>query len=79
MERSQVQFDAEQAAALKRRAAERGVSVASIVRDAVARYLAADAAEERLARIRKAAGAFASGRSDVSAEHDRYLAEDLKR
>ncbi len=76
MERTQVQLDAEQVAALKRRAAERGVSLASIVREAVAGYLASDAAEQRIERVRRAAGAFSSGLSDVSAEHDRYLGDD---
>ena len=78
MKRTQIQFDAEQAAALKRRAAERGVSVSSVVRDAVAKYLTNDGAEERIERVRRAAGAFASGLSDVSVEHDRYLADDLE-
>lgn len=78
MERTQIQFDAEQAAALKRRASERGVSVSSVVREAVDRYLASDSAEGRIARVREAAGAFTSGQSDISEEHDRYLAEDLR-
>ena len=77
MERTQVQFDPEQAAALKRRAAEKGISVSAVVREAVDRYLASDATEERIARVREAAGAFSSGLTDVSVEHDRYLAEDL--
>ncbi len=79
MERTQIQFDAEQAAALKRQAAERGVSVASVVREAVDRYLASDVVEERIARVRQAAGAFSSGLSDVSEKHDQYLTDDLLR
>jgi plasmid stability protein len=77
MERSQIQFDAEQASALKRRAAERGISVAALVREAVTQYLASGSTDERVARARRASGAFNSGLADVSENHDAYLAEDL--
>jgi len=76
MERAQIQFDAEQVAALRRRAAEQGVSVAGLVRDAVTAYLAGRGAEDRIERV-LTAPVYSSRKNDVSTEHDRYLAEDV--
>ena len=76
MERTQIQFDADQADALRRRAAERGVSVAGLVRDAVTAYLAGRGAEDRIQRV-LTAPVYSSRKKDVSTEHDRYLAEDF--
>ncbi|MBI4540074.1 MAG: ribbon-helix-helix protein, CopG family [Gemmatimonadetes bacterium] len=78
MVRTQIQLTQEQAAALRALAAGEGLSMAELVRTAVDRLLgdrrAVDAAERRR-RALDAVGRFASGRSDVAREHDRYLAE----
>ena len=75
MIRTQVQLTPEQAEALKRAAAERGVSMAEVVREAVDRYLASGPAQPRKRHAIQAVGGFRSGRHDVSAEHDRHLAD----
>ena len=78
MVRTQVQLTEEQLRRLKRLAVDREVSVAELVRNGVDSVL--DAAEQasqsgRERRALSALGRFRSGRSDVSREHDRYLAE----
>ncbi|MDE0446834.1 MAG: ribbon-helix-helix protein, CopG family [Spirochaetaceae bacterium] len=82
MIRTQVQVTEQQMRRLKRLAADRDVSVAELVRSGVDSIL--DAAEqesqsERERRALAALGRFRSGRSDVSREHDRYLAESYAR
>ena len=78
MIRTQVQLTEQQMRRLKRLAADREVSVAELVRNGVDRIL--EAAEQaspsdRECRALAALGRFRSGRSDVSQEHDGYLAE----
>jgi hypothetical protein len=63
---------------LKRLAAERGVSMAELVRQSVDLFvrsvgLADDQEQRRLALA--IAGRFRSGRGDLAAKHDRYLDE----
>lgn len=70
---------------LKQEAAARGVSVATLVRDAVDRAYPDELETRRLLHERsmEAVGAFHSGLSDVSERHDEYVAEaywaDLRR
>lgn len=75
MERTIVQFEAEQLAALRALARERGVSVAALVREAVDALLSARSKDEAWERAMRAAGRFRSGKGDVGREHDRYLTE----
>jgi predicted DNA-binding protein len=78
MERTQISLTAEQAQRLRRIAAERGISMAHLIREAVDAY-AVDSSSDRDERVRRAqavAGRFRSGRSDISERHDDYLAED---
>jgi uncharacterized protein (DUF1778 family) len=79
MIRTQVQLTEEQLRALRAAAAATGRSVADLVRDAVDRSISAAAPvvsrHERIERALRVAGRFASGSSDVSVEHDRYLSE----
>ncbi len=77
MVRTQIQLTERQARELKKRAAEQGVSMATLIRDAVDAMLEADQVRARRRRAIEAAGGFHSGRSDISEEHDRYLAEDF--
>lgn len=74
----QIQFSEAQARALKRVAAQRGVSIAALTREAVDRLLIENgdvtSADSRT-RILEMMGRFRSDRTDVAAEHDRYLEE----
>ncbi len=78
MLRTQIQLDDGQAAALKRLAAERGVSVAALIREAVERLLRGLDGEDHVRRALALAGRFSSGETDIGTEHDRYLAEDFR-
>lgn len=50
--------------------------MATLIREAVDRMLVDDV-ETRWTQALQACGKFRSGHSDVSVEHDRYLAEDF--
>lgn len=61
---------------LKRLAADRGISVASLIRQGVDLLVQAAATpdhEQQRQRARAVAGLFRSGVSDLAAEHDQYL------
>lgn len=75
MVRTQVQLTEEQARRVKRVAAERGVSMAEVIRDAVDQHVAAGAGASKRARAIAAVGSFRSGRADVSSRHDEHLAD----
>jgi len=79
MIRTQIQFTPEQMAALKARSVQSGKPVAEVVRNLVQRQLTDDADERRrtMERAKKAFGGFRDreGKTDVSANHDEYLAE----
>ena len=80
--RTQIQLTEAQAEALKRVAADRGVSMAEMIRTAVGDLLAQGrvvSPDERRARALDVIGRFASGGSDASEEHDRYVAESFER
>ena len=77
MIRTQVQLVPEQAGALKRAAADRGVSMAEIVREAIDRFLVAGSPEPRRRRAVEAVGGFRSGYRNISADHDQHLADTL--
>lgn len=77
MIRTQVQLTEEQAKKLKRVAADRGVSVAHLIRDAVDRVLEENDLEAKWERAMAVVGKFRSGKHDISERHDEYLAEDF--
>lgn len=76
MIRTQIQLTDEQASRVKRIARRRGVSMATVVRDAIDRL--EDGLEtqqaQSWARFRAAVGAFHGGDGDVSDHHDELLA-----
>ena len=78
MVRTQIQITEEQAATLRAMSAECRRPIAELIRAGIDSFLRKEAGmsrEHKRARARSAAGRFASSHSDVSAEHDRYLAE----
>lgn len=82
MIRTQIQLTERQATGLKRLAADRGVSMASLVRLAVDRLLAERGAASDAERRRRAlavVGRFRSGLGDLAENHDRHLAEEGER
>ncbi len=79
MVRTQIQLTVEQAEKAKRLAAERGVSMAEVIREAVDRLPERD---DRAGRFTRALAVVGTGRdiegmTDVSLRHDEYLAEIL--
>jgi predicted DNA-binding protein len=77
MVRTQIQLTDEQAQRLRRLAAERGVSMAALVRDGVERVLADDNRAELWRRALSVVGKYrdVEGAKDVAENHDRYLEE----
>lgn len=79
MIRTQIQLTSAQLTVLRQLSNATGRSVADLIRASVDQFLAARSQaitkDERIARAIEIAGMFSSGCSDVSAEHDRYLAE----
>jgi len=75
MIRTQVQLTEEQAQRLRGIAARRGISVAALIREGVERVLEEDQPDRQRERALAVVGRFASGRRDVSTEHDRHLGE----
>ena len=73
--RRQIQFPEDQHQQLRRLAAQRGVSVAALVRQLVSNSLRDDEQAVRWEHALSVVGRFHSGHSNVSAEHDRYLDE----
>jgi hypothetical protein len=78
MVRTQIQLTEEQSRRLKEIAAAEGVSVAEIIRRSVDRYVGTSlrpSLDELRDRARSIAGQFTSDQTDVSSNHDKYLAE----
>ena len=73
---TQIQLTEEQARALMELAAQRGVSMAELIRQGVDRVLADSDRRERRQRALAVIGRFSGGPPDVSTHHDKYLAED---
>ena len=78
MVRTQIQLTREQAEAIKREVAERGASMAEIIRlciDAHLRDVHRPSEEELRRRAASIVGMIKDGPSDMSRRHDDYLAE----
>jgi len=79
MIRTQIQLTEEQARELKALAAEQGISLAELIRRRLSeRGRVTLDAEARKRRVLTLAGRYHSGRTDVSSEHDRHLAEAFR-
>ncbi len=80
LQRTQIYLHPEQHRALLREASKKGISLAKLIREIIAKHLEEQArpvtaAKETFLRI---VGMGASDKTDVSAQHDHYLAEALK-
>ncbi|MEW5825433.1 MAG: CopG family transcriptional regulator [Candidatus Bipolaricaulota bacterium] len=76
LKRTQIYLEPEQHRLLKREAAEKGVSLAELVRQLASDHLHKEPRREDFARI-VALGT--SGVADASEEHDRYIGEETAR
>jgi len=78
MVRTQIQLTEEQSDALKKLALSKHLSIAELIRQAVDTFIKSKIVidtEERRKKAVDIVGRFSSGKHDVSAEHDKYLAE----
>ena len=81
--RVQIQFTAEELAALRAEAEQRHISVSAVVREAVDERMSrpsrlpATSLEERKARAIAACGRFHSGLRDLSIRHDEYFTDPI--
>ena len=79
MIRTQIQLTEEQARLVRQVAAERGVSMAEVIREGLDHSLKhssyALSYEDRIRRAINAAGRYRSGTTNGSTEHDKHLAE----
>jgi Arc/MetJ-type ribon-helix-helix transcriptional regulator len=73
MHRTQVLLTKEQVQKLRAEAAQRQVSMAQLIREAVDAYLSRRERREARCRAVAVVGRFASGRRDIAKEHDREL------
>ena len=82
MTRTQVQLTEEELKALRQLSASTSKSIAELIRNGIDQFLALHhiaQAEDRADRAIRVAGMFSSGSPDVSAHHDRYLADAFER
>ncbi|MBI3471898.1 MAG: ribbon-helix-helix protein, CopG family [Candidatus Solibacter usitatus] len=82
MIRTQIQLTDDQLTALRRLSSIHGKSTAELIRNAIDQYLAGKhltKTQDRIERAIRVAGRFASGLTDVSAGHNRHLAEAFRR
>lgn len=82
MIRTQVQLTQVQLRTLRQLSAATGESIAELIRQGVELYVDSQQRANRGQQIERAlrvAGRFSSGSADGSREHDRYLAEALRR
>jgi len=81
MIRTQIQLTEDQLKALRHQSTITGRSIAELIRNGIDQYLAGrrvSKPEDRIERAIRVAGMFSSGIADVSADHDRYLAEAFR-
>ena len=81
MKRTQIQLTDKQYKLLKELSAEKDISMAEVVREAVTFYSSSTATITHDARIRYALsiiGKYNSGKKDISIKHDEYLEKAFK-
>jgi hypothetical protein len=81
MKRTQIQLTEKQYSYLKEISAEKNISLAEVVREAISFYSASTVIIARDARIRDALsiiGKYSSGKKDISIKHDEYLEKAFK-
>lgn len=71
-----MQLTDEQAKALKEIAAQRGISMAELIRESVERTIKETERKEKWRRATAVIGRYHSDKTDISVNHDKYLAED---
>ena len=82
MIRTQIQLTEEQVEAVRKIAESKRISSAEVIRLSINRMIDAiiePDIKERRSRALKSMGRFGSGKSDVSENHDKYLAEGFLR
>jgi hypothetical protein len=79
MERVQVQLTDEQLRFLRERSKTSGLSIAAQVRSALDRLMEEEGRRDRFERLLSVAGAFDSGRSEISEKHDLFLDDAFER
>jgi len=77
MIRTQIQLTDDQAQALRALSAKTGLSIAELIRRGLVPLLRGGLAEhdERASRAAAVVGRFHSGKTDISVDHDQYLAD----
>ena len=78
MIRTQIQLTKEQAETLKTISREKGISVAELIRRSIDNFIRSTGQltpDEKRRRALSVVGQFQAGVTDLSTEHDRYLAE----
>ncbi len=78
MVRTQIQLTDEQSRILKAMALEKGISVAELIRRCIEDYIQSASqltSNERRQRALSIVGQFVAEETDLSTDHDRYLAE----
>ena len=81
MVRTQIQLKESQFRSIKKMANEYQVSMAELIRRSIDSFIKTSTiidVEERKRRAIAASGRFRSGKNDISANHDRYLTEDIR-
>jgi Arc/MetJ-type ribon-helix-helix transcriptional regulator len=76
--RTQIQLTEEQVKKLKMMASEQHASMAEVIRNAVDRAIQSRyhvGEKEKWERATRVVGKYGSGKSDISVNHDKYLAE----
>ncbi len=77
MHRTQIQLTFEQLESLRSVARDKGISLSAVIRELLDKELATRTASRE--RMIAAVGGFRSGRSDISVNHDEYLADAFER
>lgn len=76
MIRTQIQLEASTYEDMKKRASQRGCSIAELARQSILEGLARHRMEDKWAKSLEVAGRHRSGLGDLSAQHDKYLSDE---